>query len=252
MKKVILLAALTAFTTNAMAYRHAEHRQTHNKYYVGVNTGASFVTNQSFDHYDSDTPYWHDLREESSARGYNGGVMFGYNFYCDCNMMLGAELSFNMYSNRGRYTDNFYNPDNSKHSNFEFSHDMEYSWHLTLRPSFIITPCTLFYMNLGVGYAKVNFKAENKIYANADPYPNRFSSDETKYGFTLGAGLQKRITNCISVFAEYQYTYYGDFCPDKVKQGGTMVPVEQPEGTFTNRGAVIDTNVFKIGMMYTF
>lgn len=263
MKKALFLTMFLGCSSAAVA-----HTKPYHTFYFGANTGASFVTNQSFDWYHTepqDGPGYHFInREESSARGYNGGLMVGYNFYCDCNMMLGIEASANLYTNRGHYSTVFYNPHNETTGNWEFSHDMNYSFHLTAHPSFLINNCTILYFNAGLGYAKVNFRANNLAYGHSqdmeweDDHVNghhhtSWSDDENAYGFTLGAGIQKRITACVGVFAEYQYTHYGKVCLDDAPKAHShgSAPSLPPLGVFSERDATIDTNVFKVGLVFT-
>lgn len=246
MKHGIVLGLALCAATSAYA-DHASFNQAHNRLYFGVNTGASMVNSQSLNHYSANDDYTVNFREESSARGYNGGLVLGYNFFCDCHMMLGIELSGNLYTNRGHQTVDFYNSGDGYYSNFEFGHDMEYSFHITARPSFIINPCTLFYFNVGAGYAKINFDAQNLIPENAGVFTRHQSDNISRWGLTLGAGLHKRITNYVGVFGEYQYTYYGECDLGRLYQGSSLI---DPVGAFTERSATIDANVFKFGLLF--
>lgn len=247
-KKALILTLSFACSTSAMAHYPAHSARPY-QFYAGVNSGASFYTNQSTDTFLSVSGFTLSDRETSDARGYNGGIVLGYNFYCHCNMVLGAEFSANMYTNRGAQTLHFYEVSSFTSRNFEISHDMQYSWHLTLRPSFCINPCNSIYMNAGIGFARLNFRTDNKDTASASPYPIRQEDNENVYGLTLGVGFNHRLTTCTSFFTEYQYTHYGDATLKEFKLGGTLAT---PDGRLTNRSATIDTNVFKIGFSYNF
>lgn len=243
-----LIAIGLALSVSATAFAdHANYSQGHNRLYFGLNTGVSVVNNQSYNHYSANNDYTVFFRDESSARGYNGGLIVGYNFFCDCHMMMGVELGGNLYSNRGHETVNFYNRNDGYYSNFEFGHDMEYSFHITARPSFIINRCTLFYFNVGAGFAKINFDAQNLIPENAGVFVRHHSDNISRWGLTLGAGIHKRITNYVGVFGEYQYTYYGECDLGRLYQGNSLIA---PIGSFANRSAIIDANVFKFGLIF--
>ena len=111
-----LLIAAGLFLTASSAFASAPLQT---GFYVGGNSGASFVTNQasgrvtvrneqtvtvvpgttiSLDDHVSGR-----FAEESTIRGYNGGALVGWNFYCNESWFHGVELSGDFFSNRGHY-----------------------------------------------------------------------------------------------------------------------------------------------------
>lgn len=259
MQKFLLALCLTFCTGSVFAYGAKGLR--HTFYYVGLNSGASIAHFQGTDNY-SDTedqpqlppppppPYTAHHKNEVSARGYNGGLFFGYNFYCCGDLVLGLELSGDLYSNRGYYTINYWNPNNNAYSGFEFSFDVDFSLHTTLRPQFFINDDNLVFAQIGLAYADINVRAANLIASNVGNNINPVNSREATWGLTLGVGIQHRASCHISTFASYEYTRYRNICLKDVVQASQGDDVVF--GAFTNRDAFVDTNLFKMGMIFTF
>lgn len=251
------LLALGLFAVATTTSAHDTSGLRHTFYYLGLSTGAGFAHFQGSDNYfETDVPtppalpYMSCHRNEVSARGYSGGLQFGYNFYCCNNVLLGIELSGNLYSNRGYYTVAFYNPNNNNSALFEFSVDVDFSVHATLRPQYVINDCNLVYGQIGLAYADFNVRGANLIAANVGDNPNPVDNRESSYGLTLGCGLQHRASAHLSIFAAYEYTRYRELCLNDVLQ---TPPIPQMlGGAFRDRTARMDTSLFKLGLLFTF
>jgi opacity protein-like surface antigen len=243
-------------------------------FYIGANTGASFVTGQTNSELTRGSDFLGFLensignglpegfanpivyRDEASARGYNGGLLVGWNFYCDREYIYGVELSGNLYSNRGYQT--WWTYGVASILNFQESWDLSYSAELTFKPGWLISNTTELYAIIGVSVAQVNTELKN---LNSDTVnesdPVTVENEKTIYGFVLGAGIQKQLCNRLSVFTSYQYTYYSKASlSDGVE--GSFSTARNDENTFdpathiTDRKLRIDSNVFKVGLIYTF
>lgn len=220
----------------------------HNIFYMGFNTGTSFATAQTFDHYSEINGNHHSDREEYSARGYNGGAFLGYNFTACDKVILALEIGGDLYSNRGYGSTQFFYPTPvPASSNFEFSADVDYSLRLSLRPAYIINDCNLLYLEGGISYAEVNMRATNLVSDFVTPENDIVNDREGTWGLTLGVGLQHRITPCFSVFTAYEYTRYRRLCFRDIVQFNP----EGDIGTLGGRDGIVDTNIFKLGFMFT-
>ncbi len=235
-------------------------------FYIGANTGASFVTGQTYDELRLSNTFPGPFagsktvfRDEASARGYNGGAFLGWNFYVDREYIYGLEISGNAYTNRAHQT--FWSEGNQTTPtpvhilNFEESWDMKYSADITFHPGVFVSDSTALYGILGGSIAEI--KTNFKSVSHAPGVRDRSNDEsETLYGFVLGAGVQKQLCNRLSMVASYQYTYYGDH-----SLRNHHIPLPAPtlrqagESNFNgvnHRTLTVDTNVFKLGLLYTF
>lgn len=242
-----LVGALAPIALVATALTAQAHAQLGQGFYVGLNTGSSFVTNQAENHFSfngdgSGSFLYHD---ESSQRGFNLGAAIGWNFYCDCHYVMGLEFSADWYFNEADYTTEF--PINV-HENWKD----KYALNLTFRPGVLINESTLLYAQLGVAWTC--FESETHFNNAADfgggvSFAGNFEQDENLWGWVLGAGIQKQVCDNFSMFAQYTYTYYNDDeCLDDLRFTG-------PEGQsarWHNREFNLDTNTFKVGLIFTF
>lgn len=215
-------------------------------FYIGANTGASFVTAQtqnvsSIDNVQGLTRTI--ARHEDSARGYNGGVLLGWDFYADKEYIVGVVASGNAYTNRGFQT--YSNPGAVVPQHFQESWKMNYSADLNFKPGWFISESTELYALLGASVARIDTEYKNFVFYGYDNKP--LEQKKTLYGAVLGAGVQKQLCNRFSVFASYQYTYYG-----KTRLNDVVINTEGGLISTDHRKMRIDTNVAKIGLIYTF
>ncbi len=267
--RIAVAAALALSSSVALA----DGFQFQKGFYIGANTGASFVTGQTYDELRLNTSFPGFLagtkttyRDEGSARGYSGGAFLGWNFYVDREYIYGLEISGNAYSNRAHHTIWNIGPYNNSVLlanvlNFDESWDMRYSADLTFHPGVFVSDSTALYGILGASIAEIstNFKRVSQTGLAQEDRSRNNSESDTLYGFVLGAGIQKQLCNRLSLFASYQYTYYGDH---SLRDHHIPVPVVAPpvhrqvrEDNFNgvhHRTLTLDTNVFKIGFLYTF
>jgi opacity protein-like surface antigen len=243
-------------------------------FYVGANTGASFVTGQTNSELTRGIEFLGFLentlgtglpegfadpivfRDEASARGYNGGLFVGWNFYCDHEYVLAVELNGNLYSNRGYQT--WWTYGENSLLNFQDSWNLAYSAELTFKPGWLISNTTELYAIMGVSVAQVNTELKNLLSDTLTPGDSASVKDEkTIYGFVLGAGIQKQLCNRLSAFSSYEYTYYGKASLSDGAEG-SIGENENNGNSFefgtqiTDRKLRIDSNVFKVGLIYTF
>lgn len=246
-------------------------------FYIGANTGASFVTGQTYDELQLNNTYPGFLagtkttyRDQGSARGYSGGAFLGWNFYVDREYIYGLEIAGNAYSNRAHHTiwsvGEYNNSNLLAHVlNFDESWDMKYSADLTFHPGVFVSESTALYGILGVSIAEINTNFK-QLSRNTQPtlqyrqngleHHHDNEESETVYGFVLGAGVQKQLCNRLSLVASYQYTYYGDHSlrDEPIPFVPVNPGVRQTQGFngVHHRTITLDSNVFKLGFLYTF
>jgi opacity protein-like surface antigen len=249
--RIAAAAALALSSSVAMA----DGFQFQKGFYLGANTGAAFVTGQTYAHIlHSETfsgPVGTDIqasiREEASARGYTGGITLGWDFYNDREFIYGLALSGTAYSNRAYQTSNSVDQYYGL-INLEESWDLQYSADLTFKPGWFISDSTELYAILGGSVAQVTVDLKNVTPLDTFRRPLTFANKATLYGFVVGAGVQKQLSNRLSAFAAYQYTYYGRAKLDPAFVSGTS---EWPLFA-SGRELRLDANVLKVGLVYTF
>jgi opacity protein-like surface antigen len=234
----------------------------HKGVYVGLNTGAAFVTGNTFSNL-TRQPYYQSLiglgttnfRDEASSGNFTGGALLGWNFYCDRVFVYGVELTANLYPDRAYQT--FWSVGTqygSRLINFQDSWDLKYSADLDFKPGWFVSESTEFYAIMGVSMAKLETELKNLIGNNQNDVSNIFCDKKNVYGFVLGAGLQTQLTNKVSVFSSYQYTKYRSSSLVDGAEGGGIVN----EQNFTDGSDIVDrklrlqTHLFKLGLIYTF
>lgn len=191
-KRQLLLAAGLALAASTAS---ADPLQT--GFYVGANSGASFVTNQvtgtvsifNLEEYDSVRARYN---EENSIRGYNGGIFAGWNFYCDERWFHGVELSWDFFSNRGTSAHDLEYVNvatygelvaampvqhveldddvDVKVANFEEIYDLEWALNLVFKPGVKVSDNTVFYGIVGASWA--SFDSQSSRISNRRHHRN--------------------------------------------------------------------------------
>lgn len=171
-----LLIAAGLFLTASTAFASAPLQT---GFYVGGNSGASFITNQATGHIglridterDESRNVGDDVhalyKEESSIRGYNGGAFVGWNFYCNEDWFHGVELSGDFFSNRGQYAfDLAYVREVSnvdidvRAANFKDVYDLEFALNLAFKPGAKINDSTVLFGIIGASWARFDSEIE--------------------------------------------------------------------------------------------
>lgn len=284
-KQLLLAAGLFLSASSALASAPLQ-----TGFYVGGNTGASFVTNQATGHLGllvetsgNVNDEVHALyKEESSIRGYNAGAAIGWNFYCDESWFHGVELSGDFFSNRGQYAfDLAYVRELSaidadvRAANFKDVYDLEFALNLAFKPGAKINESTVLFGILGASWARFDSEIERIRHSDFDSVSaapavedrvvahqnngrhHHHDEDQTQdlWGFVLGAGVSTQITHYLSAFASYQYTYYGTVDLDKERsreRTGGEAPATTVRAEISDRSSIVDTNIFKVGIAFNF
>jgi len=245
----IIAGFLSIFSCSSMATAHTL-KGSPRYWYAGINTGASFIHNSSRDKFVRNN---NEIlfREDHSQRGFNGGIFLGWNFYtCDV-FNLALELTADLYSNRGHYTIDAFDDASQRTIHHDVNYDMNYAFHLALRPGFCINDCTMLYFTIGAAYGDFEIEMNNRNSQTIGPgNPQSISEDEWLWGFSLGTGLKRQLSCNLSVFAAYEYTYYGKESFDDMNMllGSSI----SDQARIGDREACIDSNTFKLGLIYNF
>lgn len=92
----------------------------------------------------------------------------------------------------------------------------EVPWNASIRAraGFLVTPETLVYAHGGAAYARLSWASGNQVVGGppGSPRPGPFTSGHGKagyWGWVFGAGVEHRLTERASWFAEVDYTDYG-------------------------------------------
>ncbi len=234
----------------------------HKGLYIGANSGATFVTGQIQDTYITGINFINDERlttfyhNEASERGYNAGILVGWNFYVDPQFVLGVELNGNAFSNNAYQT--FWNStedlDDNDLVNWQESWKIRYTADLLFKPGVLISESTELYGIIGLSYAELKTQLKNRLPAFAGSSRLTFNDSNNIVGIVLGAGLTKQLCNQLGFFTSYQFTYFGTGETDLANgvQGNSFGQNEDFRTFVRDRKLKVDASVFKVGLVYTF
>lgn len=166
-------------------------------FYIGVHGG---IGGGNFDSslYYSGEDYWGDFSD--NAFGAFGGVQVGYNYQFATNWVAGVEADFAASGINAKHDENY---SDGYFENTEGKVD----WFGTLRGRIgYAWDNVLFYGTGGAAYGKV--KLSSSYGYSGDTYDS-FSDSETKWGWTVGAGVEYGVTKNITLKAEYLYVDLG-------------------------------------------
>ncbi|MFS8037303.1 outer membrane protein [Xanthobacter sp. AM11] len=159
-------------------------------FYVGGNVGWGWVSN-SFDYTPFALPtYSYNLGD---SNGFFGGFQLGYNYQFANNVVLGVEADFD-WADLGTSNTIIGGPVGGA----LVSQNVDYFGTIRARAGYAMDRF-LPYITGGAAWAKTSY---------TDPFA--VSYDNTKWGWTVGAGLEYAITNNWTVKAEYLYLGFDD------------------------------------------
>ena len=218
----LLLAAGTAFVSPALAadvvYEEPPAPMVEavpsgwTGFYVGLQGGGVFNPSNP-DNINVDTSFGgpvvvggvdqftQNFSSESDA-SFIGGAHIGYDYQID-QFVIGAVIDINAtdFSKTAgvvsRTADAFYNEERS----------IDYLATARLRAGYTITPTALAYVTGGLAYADVDYLFDTNSGSAAGVSRN---DDENEFGYTVGGGMEVKITDNVSFGAEYLYTNLGD------------------------------------------
>lgn len=216
MKRVIVsLLAATCLNTAALAADLPSRRApapyiapifTWTGFYIGVNAGYAFngdskLKNVNFSNF-SDVNY--TVIRNSDDGSFTGGAQAGYNYQMG-SVVFGIEADINYAAVEKKY---FASTDIAGFAG-ELNAKSEVEWYGTLRPrlGFVPVDRLLVFVTGGLAYGQVKTSA---TFLDTTGRNVNGSKDDTRVGWTLGAGLEYAITDNVTVKGEYAYVDLGD------------------------------------------
>jgi outer membrane immunogenic protein len=154
--------------------------------YIGGYVGQSWV---DLDYDDSWNPGYN---LNADFEGFVGGLYLGYNYRID-NIMLGLEADAGL----GDLSEG---PDNDNSYNDWSAFEIDWDAHVRARVG-VIYNTTLFYVAGGLALAKVAVDDTDQGYGG---------DNATHVGWTVGAGIEQKITEHLTARVEYLYDNYGN------------------------------------------
>jgi outer membrane immunogenic protein len=151
---------------------------------------------------------------KTSENGVNGGITLGYNWYLSSNVVTGleADASYGDYKyNSGTLTaNNVLNPRDTLSGSMSAGFD----WFGTLRGrlGYLVRPETLIYGTGGLAWANAKASANYSYTAGAGAgvLAGSVSDSHLEWGWTLGAGVEDKINQHVSMKLEYLYLDYSN------------------------------------------
>lgn len=97
------------------------------------------------------------------------------------------------------------------------------------RLGWLATPDTLLFIRLGAAFNNISLNSNTKAYTEATTVAQTkllyYTASKFLGGFRAGAGLEQKLTPCISVRADYVYTYYGNFSTQGSNYSSPLGPI---------------------------
>ncbi|MEI8145205.1 MAG: outer membrane beta-barrel protein [Alphaproteobacteria bacterium] len=214
MKKILLAgAALAALATTAQAADLGSARTpiaasvaspTFNwtGFYLGGHLGANFLSS-GYRLTGGVAPY-DGLIGQSFSRspsGFLGGIQLGYNWMATPNFLLGVEASGSLSSLSSRFGTPAGLTTIGGIDTFRVSNP--FLANISARAG-VTADRALFFGKVGLAIGTIN-------YSQTDPAAVRVSSNTTRAGLLLGAGIEYAIAQNWTIGAEYNYNWFGNY-----------------------------------------
>lgn len=179
---VVVLMSGPVYAGNMMG---AEALSDYSGPYIGGFVGHSWA---DLEYRDSWNPGY---ELNADIEGFVGGLYFGHNYMID-NIMLGFEADAGI-GDLGEGADK-----NNSYNDWS-AFDIDWDAHLRARAGFVYNT-TLFYVAGGLAVAKVAVDDTDSGYGG---------DNATHFGWTIGAGIEQKITEHLTARIEYLYDDYG-------------------------------------------
>jgi outer membrane immunogenic protein len=126
---------------------------------------------------------------DANKRSVTGGLFAGYDKIINGRFLVGAEAGLDFASD---------DKVQSTIGGSNYSVDPKYSFDLTARAGYLVTPQTLFYVRGGYTNARVRTTITNAAGIQ--------SASDTKDGWLAGAGVERAVARNVSARLEYRYS----------------------------------------------
>lgn len=228
---VVATAVITAFPARADTAAPAD---VWTGFYLGGNAGYGIA--QSGNRISRTDLQQNEFMELGAGGGFGGGQI-GYNFRLAPNWIVGVEADLQGGDQRASACSDYCNlPAYGRSS----TTDQRVAWFGTARGRLgWASSSSLFYVTGGLAYGRISTRLIEK--ASTDPFMDvTFSS--TNSGWTVGGGIENRVSDHWSLKAEYLYMDLG-------KARGTFLYTNAPTLLFTPSGQVRN-HVVRLGLNY--
>jgi outer membrane immunogenic protein len=242
MKRIAILLAATAFSAPALAadviYEEpmapmaiAPVASGWTGVYIGLQAGGAFNPSSPDDQgifasFGNDTAFpgfpggiagaFGNSFDSSFDSGFVGGAHIGYDYQIN-DFVVGAILDINamdiaVNQNSFSNTPAFYEAERS----------LDYLATARLRAGYLITPMALAYVTGGLAYGEVDygFSTNSPAVVGAAGRPANVYEGEDDWGYSVGGGMEVKLTENLSFGAEYLYTNLGGGDSLTVLDGG--------------------------------
>lgn len=141
-----------------------------------------------------------NYRSESSA-SFLGGVSAGYDYQIG-NAVIGAVADINWID----YSETTGVVSTTARAFYDQQRSIDYLATARLRAGYLVTPTALAYVTGGLAYAEIDygFSTNSTGFTSAS-----VNEDEDDFGYSVGAGMEVKVTDNVSFGAEYLYTNLG-------------------------------------------
>ena len=181
-------------------------------FYAGINAGYGggtfdYPANLSIPEF-RETGLDYDFGADITASGFFGGLQAGWNYQID-NIVLGVEGDINLSNIESElelYSDT---------ASASLSGGSEVDWYGTarLRAGFLATPDLLLYATGGLAWGSVTAQYDldlNQFNQLVGEFiPTSDDTSESHMGWTVGGGLEYRLTENIGLFTDARYMFSG-------------------------------------------
>jgi outer membrane immunogenic protein len=174
-------------------------------FYVGLNAGIS-AGNFNQTYYEPyDDGYY--TAEGAHSGGFSGGGQIGFNYQFANNVVIGLEADFQGSTLKGSYENDAYGYDYGEYYNYNYGTKVD--WWGTVRGRIGYAFGNILpYVTGGLAYGHVT--NSYSYYDDGDSYSGTEGSS-TRFGWTVGGGLEYALTHNLTVKVEYLYTDLGSF-----------------------------------------
>ncbi|RDW13090.1 porin family protein [Paracoccus thiocyanatus] len=179
--------------------------------YAGLTLGYAFGGDDRVGFHETATGDYLGDVGKLELSGVNAGVRVGYRWQRD-RWVFGPELGF-----EGGNIDDTMSFENTLGGTTEVTSKIKNVLALRMKTGYVVQPDLLVYGVAGVARAKVEYNV-----AGTDGSGGSMSedSDFSKTGYILGVGVEKKVTDRMSVTGEYEYASFGKSTRNYVADGG--------------------------------
>lgn len=182
-----LLKAFLASTVFAASFAGTAFAKDFNGPFVGVQTGWNSDKAGSFE-----TPLG-PVSTDDDHEAFTGGVFAGYDYRLNERAVIGLEGSFDFASD-----DKLHGTSSAS----AFTLDPQYSFDLTARAGYLVTPETLVYVRSGYTNARIKTTITDSVGAH--------SETGNQDGWLVGGGVEHQLMDHVSARMEYRYSDLGE------------------------------------------